>query len=202
MRGKVKRGIALLLSLAMAFSLLSVAAWATGSEERETEENLRAAWDAQQSESAGKKEVQTQQDSNAAEGDQSNTTGTTESDDSDKVAEEWGLDLPVYKADIISDVSIQSSIDVQRPAEKLVKMLQDDTKFMASVAAWKTATFNAGDTADNVLKEVDYYELTLMNMLNTAMTGNDFMDTMTDQSYKNVLSITGSITSVFAPIRR
>ena len=196
MRGKVKRGIALLLSLAMAFSLLSVAAWATGSEERETEENLRVAWDAQQSESAGKKEVQTQQDSNAAEGDQSNTTGTTESDDSDKVAEEWGLDLPVYKADIISDVSIQSSIDVQRPAEKLVKMLQDDTKFMASVAAWKTATFNAGDTADNVLKEVDYYELTLMNMLNTAMTGNDFMDTMTDQSYKNVLSITGSIMSV------
>ena len=196
MRGKVKRGIALLLSLAMAFSLLSVAAWATGSEERETEENLRAAWDAQQSESAGKEEVQTQQDSNAAEGDQSNTTGTTESDDSDKVAEEWGLDLPVYKADIISDVSIQSSIDVQRPAEKLVSMLQDDTKFMASVAAWKTATFNAGDTADNALKEVDYYEVTLMNMLNTATSDDGNVAEMVVDASQKGLGITKDILAI------
>ena len=117
MRGKVKRGIALLLSLAMAFSLLSVAAWATGSEERETEENLRAAWDAQQSESAGKKEVQTQQVSETSEATKEARSSEAEVKETGEQSEQKETTAPVKSA----------KISVEEQATKKTASQQEDT---------------------------------------------------------------------------
>ena len=117
MRGKVKRGIALLLSLAMAFSLLSVAAWATGSEERETEENLRAAWDAQQSESADKEEVQTEQVSETSEATKEARSSEAEVKETGEQSEQKETTAPVKSA----------KISVEEQATKKTASQQEDT---------------------------------------------------------------------------